>query len=49
MGIGAKIAHTKYSVFKSAKHCKHLIYQDRLSAKETEKEDRGKGSYLWVI
>lgn len=49
MGIDAKIAHTKYSVIKSVKHCKNLIYQERLSAKETEKEDRGKISYLWVI
>lgn len=38
MGIDAKIAHTKYSVIKSVKHCKNLIYQERLSAKETEKK-----------
>ena len=49
MGIDAKIAHTKRSVFKSAKHCKNLIYQERLSAKDTGKEDREKGSYLWII
>lgn len=49
MGIDAKIAHTKRSVFKSAKHCKNLIYQERISAKDTGKEDREKDSYLWVI
>lgn len=50
MGIDAKIAHTKYSEIKSAKHCKNLIYQERLSLqKKLKKKYRGKISYLWVI